>query len=196
MKRIYQIVASFLCAGFISTVMAAPASLAPYTDNPLVEFLAHQRYHTFAGVQIDTASNDHDAMTLIGGVGYFPTDKISLGLYASTRGSDRRFPVRMSSMTGFGVFSDYNLAPQAVLQPFAGLRVGMLDTTGPASPTSLHIAALGGLKWAINSNIRLTAAGVLNWAQEDLLDYTESDDGSYSTSNTDLGIELSLRFGF
>jgi hypothetical protein len=99
-------------------------------------------------------------------------------------------------MNGFGLFSDYNLAPAARLQPYGGLRIGMLDTTGPASPTSLHIAALGGIKLAINPNLAISVAGVFNWTQEDLLDYTQSDNGSFEASQTDLGVEVGMRFGF
>lgn len=197
-KRIQLIIASLLCTGLATASFAAPASLAPYTDNPLVEFLALQRYHAFAGVQMDASSNEHDPVTFIAGMGYFPTERISLGLYASTRGSDRKYPVRMSSMNGFGLFSDYSFAPASRWQPFGGIRLGMLDTSGPANPTSLHIAAQGGMKFAITPNIRLTAAAVINWTEEKLLDYEEAQNnpGAWDAANTDLGFEIGIRCGF
>jgi len=196
MKIVRSIIASLILTAIALPAFAASAGLAPYTDNPLVEFLARQRYHVLAGIQADTASNDHDVLTFIGGIGYYPAEQLALGLYASVRSSDRLLPYRMSRMYGFGLFSEYNFAPTATLQPFGGLRIGLIDTTGPGNPTSLHAAALGGAKLAISENLALSAAAVLNWAQEDLLDYEQFDDGSFSTSNTDIGIEIGLRFGF
>lgn len=182
---------------FAFPAVATPPALAPYTDNPLVEFLSQQRYHTFIALQADTASNDHDALTLIGGFGYFPLEKLSVGIYGSVRNSDRRYPSRMKQMYGFGLFTEYNFAPAAAVQPFGGLRLGIIDTTGPSNPTSMHAAALGGVKIAFNRNVALSLSGVFNWTEEDLLHYRQNEeDGSFKSSNTDFGIELGLRLGF
>jgi hypothetical protein len=199
MKLQSYLMTSILFVAMATPVFAVSPGLAPYTDNPLVEFLARQRYHVVLGVQADTASNDHDPVTLVGGFGYFPMDKLSVGLYASLRNSDRKHPTEMRQMYGFGLFSEYNFAPDAVLQPFGGLRLGFIDTTGPANPTTQHAALLGGVKFSLNRNLALTAAGVLNWTKDEILDHKESfTDGnvSYSGSNTDVGIEIGLRFGF
>ncbi len=181
---------------FTTSAWAVPAGLAPYTDNPLVEFLARQRYHLFVSTQIDTSSNDHDTLGLVGGIGYFPTEKASVGLYGSVRNSDRRFPRRMRQMIGFGLFTEYNLAPYSAVQPFGGLRLGFIDSSGHTNPTSAHAALLGGLKFAFNRNVALSISGVFNWTEDDILDYKEDDDGTFSSSDTDLGVEIGLRFGF
>lgn len=185
------------CLGmFTASASATPAGLAPYTDNPLVEFLAQQRYHLFAATQIDTSSNDHDAMSLIGGFGYFPAERVSVGLYGSLRNSDRQFPRRMKQMIGFGVFTEYNANSYGSLQPFGGLRLGFIDSSGPNNTTSTHAAILGGVKFAFNNHVALSLSGVFNWAEDDIFDYTEDDDGTFSASDTDVGVEIGLRFGF
>jgi hypothetical protein len=177
-------------------VLAASTALAPYTDNPLVEFLARQRYHVVLGLQADLASNDHDALSLVAGFGYFPVSQLAVGVYGTVRNSDRLYPFRMKQMYGLGLFSEYNFAPVAAIQPFAGGRFGFIDTSGPGNPTSMHAAALGGVKIAFNKNIALSTAAVLNWTADDILDYKQSSDGTFKSSNTDIGIEVSLRFGF
>lgn len=186
-----------LCLLFTLPAVATPPALAPYTDNPLVEFLSQQRYHAFVNLQADTASNDHDVLTIVGGIGYFPLEKLSVGLYGSVRRSDRLYPVRMKHMTGFGLFTEYNLAPYAVVQPFGGLRLGFIDSNGPGNPTSKHVAALAGLKFAFNQNVALSLSGVFNWTSDDILDYKQNkEDGSFTSSDTDVGVEVGLRFGF
>ena len=196
MKTLQRTIASLFLTVLVAPALATSAGLAPYTDNPLVEFLARQRYHVVLGLQADTASNDHDALTLIGGIGYYPIEQLAVGAYASVRNSDRLYPYRMKQMYGFGLFSEYNFAHTAVLQPFGGLRLGFIDTTGPGNPTTMHAAAMGGIKLAFNRNVALAVAGVFNWTQDDILDYKQSDDGTFSSSNTDLGVEVGLRFGF
>ncbi len=197
MKFLYSSLIVCLCSLVSISALATPAGLAPYTDNPLVEFLARQRYHVFIGTQVDTSSNDHDALSLIGGLGYFPVENLSIGVYGSLRNSDRLFPQRMKQLYGVGLFAEYNTAPRAAVQPFGGLRLGIIDTTGPTNPTSVHAALLGGLKFALNNNVAVSFSGVLNWTEEDILDYKQNkQDGSFSTSNTDFGIEIGLRFGF
>lgn len=174
----------------------APSRLAPYTDNPLVQSLAQQRLFVEAATQIDTASNDHDTLSFFGILGTYISDSWTAGAYGSVRGSDRRFPNRMSTMYGIGAFSEYNLAPQAAVQPFGGARLGIIDTDGPANPTSLHIAGILGVKVPLTERLILSAAGILNWAEEDILDYTENEDGSFSAENQDFGLEFGLRFAF
>jgi len=147
----HGLVICILCL-FTAEAWATPAGLAPYTDNPLVEFLSRQRYHVFVGTQIDTSSNDHDLLGFVGGIGYFPAEKVSVGLYGSLRNSDRRWPRKMRQMIGFGLFTEYNFAPFDTIQPFGGLRVGFIDSSGPNNPTSFHTAALGGVKFAFNQN--------------------------------------------
>lgn len=198
MKFLYSSLIVCLCSLVSIPALATPAGLAPYTDNPLVEFLARQRYHAFIGTQIDPSSNDHDTLGLVGGMGYFPLDKVSVGVYGSLRNSDRRWPRKMRQMIGFGLFTEYNFAPYNTWQPFGGLRVGFIDSTGPYNPTSFHTAILGGVKVAFNENVALSIAGVFNWAQDPIFDYNDNYDElrAGSGSQTDLGIEIGLRFGF
>ncbi len=177
--------------------LATPAALAPYTDNPLVEFLSQQRYHLFLNIQADPSNNDHDTLSFVGGIGYFPLEKLSVGLYGSVRNSDRLYPVRMKQMLGLGLFAEYNLAPYATVQPFGGLRYGFIDSSGRGNPTSTHAALLGGLKFAFNQNTALSVAGVFNWAEDEIFDYKQNKgDGSFTGSQTDFGIEVGIRFGF
>ena len=193
---VYHVILS-VCTLLVLPVAAQPAALAPYTDNPLVEFLAQQRYHAFLSVQADTASNDHDVLSLIGGIGYFPLENLSVGVYGLLRNSDRQLPQYMRQWRGFGFFSEYNLAPQSAVQPFGGLRLGFIDLTGPGSPTTLHAAALGGIKFAFNRNVALSLSGVFNWTDEEILNYKQNlEDRSFKASNTDVGIEMGLRLGF
>ena len=197
MKFLQQGLIAGLCLSFALPAVATPPALAPYTDNPLVEFLSQQRYHTFVAVQADTASNDHDTLSLIAGLGYFPREKVAAGLYGSVRNSDRRLPLRMKQMIGFGLFTEYNYAPYATVQPFGGLRLGFIDSSGHTNPTSFHAAAIGGMKFAFNQNVALSISGVLNWSEDDIFDYKENmDDGTSKSSNTDFGIEIGVRFGF
>jgi len=173
------------------------ARASTYLDNPLMEKMLIQRYHVIFATPIDTASNDHDRFSLLGGLGLCLDDHWAAGVYGSYRRSDRLFPKRMKSIHGFGVYGEYTLTPQAAIQPFAGARFGFIDTSGPSYPTSLTAAGILGARVPLSENLSLFSSLVLGWSQEELLDWTDDvENVPGSGSRTDLSVEIGLRLRF
>jgi hypothetical protein len=147
--------------------------------------------------RVDPQSNEEDPIGFLAGVGYQFTDSLTAGLYASYQGTDRELPVEMSRMYGFGAYAEQDLSVGYALMPFVGASAGLIDTTGPSSPTVFHATGSLGLKYQLRDNALISAAGTFHWADQAIFDYEHRDNAKgYRVSDTDLTLDLGVRFLF
>jgi hypothetical protein len=189
--------AGLIGRGVALGILAATTVQADYSANPLVRTLKHQQFEVKGAAQFDFADNDHDTVGWLGGMGWRATELWTLGIYGSIRGSERRLPTRMHQMYGLGLYADVTLFAQDPWTSFAEARIGMLDPSGPFYPTSMHLAGLLGVRWALTQRMQLSLAGVAQWATHAVFNYEATADGnSFAADRTDFGIEAGMRFAF
>ncbi len=126
-------------------------------------------------------------------------DSWTAGVYGQFYTSDRDLPRKSEMVYGVGGFAEYAWDPDFPLQPYAGLRVGFLDPTGPLAPTLPYLGGYAGVKYALTPAIGLTAAVTYHWAGEDdgfkAYNYRRSSSG-YRADDSDLTFDVGVRFAF
>ncbi len=136
---------------------------------------------------------------LLGAFGVGIGDALTVGAYGQFFTSDRDLPVKMESVYGIGGFAEYAMRIGYAVVPYAGLRIGMLDPTGPGSPTVPYVGGLLGVKYPLTDVISLTVAMTLHWAGDDgdyeAYNYKRSA-RRYSADATDITFDAGLRYAF
>jgi hypothetical protein len=80
--------------------------------------------------------------------------------------------------------------------PFAGIRAGVITTSGPHSPTVLAGVATLGLKLQINRSWVLACSANYHVADERIYDYEKTSPSTYDIENTDLTYDVGIRWLF
>ncbi len=136
---------------------------------------------------------------LLGAFGVDVGDALTLGVYGQVYTSERDLPVAVDIVYGLGGFAEYAISIGYAVVPYAGLRVGMLDPTGPTSPTLPYVGGTFGLKYPLTDVVSLTAAVTVHWAGDkddyEAYDY-ERTGGSYSADSTAVTFDAGLRYAF
>lgn len=136
---------------------------------------------------------------LLGAFGVGIGDALTVGAYGQFFTSDRKMPVEVASVYGIGGFAEYAVRLGYTVVPYVGLRVGMLDPSGPGSPTVPYVGGIVGLKYPVTDVISLSAAVTLHWAGDDdnyaAYNYTRSV-GRYRADSTDVTFDVGLRYTF
>jgi hypothetical protein len=131
----------------------------------------------------------------LAGIGYLPQDNLTVGVYGSFQTTDRNLPRKMRRMYGAGAYLEYDLTVGYRLMPFVGASVGMIDTTGPAYPTALHLVGTFGVKYALQDSLCLSLSINGHWASEDLFDY-KTDGVNWDANPYDITMDAGVRFLF
>lgn len=136
---------------------------------------------------------------LLGAFGVGIGEALTVGAYGQFFSSDRDLPVKMASVYGIGGFAEYAIRTGYVIVPYAGLRLGILDPSGPGAPTVPYVGGIVGLKYPLTDVISLTAAVTLHWADKEghyeAYNYKRSG-GNYSADSTDITFDAGLRYAF
>ncbi len=136
---------------------------------------------------------------LLGAFGVGIGEALTVGAYGQFFTSDRDLPVKMETVYGVGGFAEYAIRIGYVVTPYVGLRIGMLDPSGPGSPTVPYVGGNVGVKCPLTAGITLTAAVTLHWADNDgnyeAYNYKRAG-GSYSADATDITFDVGLRYAF
>ncbi len=136
---------------------------------------------------------------LLGSFGVGINERLMAGLYTQVYTSDRDLPSRTKRFYGIGGFVEYGWDLSFTLEPYAGLRVGILDPTGPVAPTLPYIGCYTGVKYALNERAALTASLTYHWAGEEdgfkAYDYKRKG-SSYRSSSSDLTLDVGVRLAF
>ncbi len=136
---------------------------------------------------------------LLGAFGVGIGDALTVGAYGQFFTSDRDLPVKMESVYGIGGFAEYAIRIGYEVVPYVGLRVGMLDPTGPGSPTVPYVGGIVGLQYPLTDAVSLTVAMTLHWAGDDddyeAYNYKRSAAG-YRADATDITFDTGLRYAF
>lgn len=136
---------------------------------------------------------------LLGAFGVGIGDSLTVGVYGQVLTSDRDLPVDVDLVYGVGGFAEYAIGIGYAVVPYAGLRVGMLDPTGPTSPTLPYVGGSFGLKCPLTDVTSVSAAVTVHWAGEkgDYEAYNyERSGGSYSADSTAVTFDVGLRYAF
>jgi hypothetical protein len=136
---------------------------------------------------------------LLGAFGIGIGDALTIGVYGQLFTSDRDLPVKMETVYGLGGFGEYAIQIGYAVTPYIGMRIGMLDPTGPASPTVPYVGGIAGLKYPLTDVISLSASVTVHWAGDDgayeAYNYKRSGSG-YSADTTDVTFDAGLRYAF
>ena len=136
---------------------------------------------------------------LLGAFGVGIGEALTVGVYGQVFTSDRDLPAAVDIVYGVGGFAEYAILSGYTVVPYAGLRVGMLDPTGPNSPTVPYVGGSFGLKYPLTDAISLSVAVTLHWAGDkgdyEAYNYKYSG-GSYSADSTDVTFDAGLRYAF
>jgi hypothetical protein len=133
---------------------------------------------------------------LLGGLGYYFTDRLSAGVYGSWTDADRRYPSKTDEIWGVGGFGEFTFENQMNLVPYLGLRCGIEDVKGPDGQTILHTAGSAGVKIYLTDVWMMTVAGTAHWADDDLFNYDEKGVGVAETDDTNLTLDVGVRYLF
>ncbi len=136
---------------------------------------------------------------LLGAFGVGIGDAFTVGVYGQVFTSERDLPYKAEAVYGIGGFAEYAIKIGYAVVPYAGLRIGMLDPTGPGSPTVPYVGGTVGLKYPLTDVISISAAVTLHWAGDDgpyeAYNYKRSG-GGYSADSTDVTFDAGLRYSF
>lgn len=150
-----------------------------------------------AQVIVDPDGDNGDVTPgLLGGLGYYFTDRLSAGVYGSWTDADRRYPSKNSTIWGLGGFGELTFENQMNVVPYLGLRLGIEDEGGPDGATVLHAAASAGLKIYLTDVWLMTVAGTAHWADDDMFNYDEKGPGVAEMDDTNLTLDIGLRYLF
>lgn len=157
----------------------------------------HGPYELRVQAIVDPTDSEDANVGGLFGLGYQVAPNLTLGGYGSLVTSDREVPVRAEKQWGLGGFGEMDLSFGYALMPYVAGSVGMLDITGPTSPTALHLSASLGVKLALAPRFSLYTAGTFHWASDDVFDFEEGDGGiGGSADDTDATIDVGARFYF
>lgn len=136
---------------------------------------------------------------LLGAFGINIGESWTAGIFGQVLTSDRDLPEKMSRVYGIGGFAERAFDIGYDVSPYAGLRIGMLDPSGPGSPTLPYAGGYLGLKYPLTKNISLSAALTLHVADSKgkYEAYNYKRDGYvYSADSTDITFDTGLRCAF
>jgi len=136
---------------------------------------------------------------LLGAFGIGIGNSWTVGIYGQILTSDRDLPEKMSVLYGIGGFAECGFDIGYAVSPYAGLRVGMLDPSGPTSPTLPYAGGYLGLKYPLTKAISLSAAVTLHVSggKSGYEAYNYKRNGnSISSDSTDITFDTGLRCTF
>ncbi len=136
---------------------------------------------------------------LLGSFGIGMGDSWTVGAYGQVVTSDRDLPNRVKQFFGIGGFAEYRLSRELPVAPYAGVRAGILDSTGPSAPTLPYVGGYAGVLYPLNDLVSFSLALTYHWAGEEdgfeAYDYRRSGSGFRSESSAitlDAGVRLAF----
>lgn len=191
MKRLWTVVVA------IVMVAAAVEASGRYLRHPVFQHLPPMEMRV--ETQFGYGDTGDLPFGLLGAFGVGIGEALTVGAYGQVFTSDRDLPVDVDLVFGLGGFAEYVIDIGYTVVPYVGLRVGMLDPTGPTSPTVPYVGGSFGLEYPLTDVVSLSAALTLHWAGDDgdyeAYNYKRSG-GSYSADTTAVTFDAGLRYGF
>lgn len=136
---------------------------------------------------------------VLGAFGIGISDALTAGVYGQFFTSDRDLPYKVSFVRGGGGFAEYAIDMGGALTPFAGLRLGVLDPSGPGSSMVTYAGGYAGVKYPLTKTVSVSAALTLHLASDrdsyKAYNYERSG-SSYTADTTDVTFDAGLRYAF
>jgi hypothetical protein len=184
-------------AGFVVSAATGEETSNRYLRHPFFHHLPAMELR--AESQIGTGGSGDIPFGLLGAFGIGMGESLTVGVYGQVAESDRELPYKSSLIYGLGGFAEVDFDLEYTLLPYAGLRVGMLDPSGPKSPTLPYVGGYLGVKYPLNQTVSLSAAVTLHWAGEkdgyEAFNYDEHG-AEYSADTSDVTFDAGVRCAF
>lgn len=195
MKRL--MIGMVACLVGVGSASAADSASSRYLRHPVFQSLPEME------VRVETQFGYGDTgdlpFGLLGAFGIGLSDALTAGIYGQVFTSDRDLPNEVDIVYGVGGFGEYAMDFGSAMIPFVGLRLGMLDPTGPSSPTVPYAGGYLGLKYRLTPKVSASVAVNLHWAGDkddyEAYDYKRSGSG-YSDDSSAVTFDAGLRYAF
>jgi hypothetical protein len=176
---------------------AGAGSSNPYLQAPIFQNLPPMEWRI--ETQFGYGDSGDLPCGLLAGFGVGLSDALTVGAYGQVNGSDRDLPAKSGYAFGLGGFAEYAIQLGYTLVPYVGVRLGMLDLTGPGSPTLPYAAGIVGATYPLTDKVSVSAAFTFHVAGESggysAYNYERSGD-RYSADKSDLTVDVGLRYRF
>ncbi|HAS81487.1 MAG TPA: hypothetical protein DCS43_02110, partial [Verrucomicrobia bacterium] len=130
---------------------------------------------------------------VLGAFGIGLSEAVTVGIYGQLFTSDRDLPNKTSVIYGIGGFGEVYFDLGIAASPYIGLRLGMIDPTGPSTPTLPYVGGYTGLIYPLTEKISISVAVTLHWAGKDgdfeAYNYEHTSNGGYTAESTDITID-------
>jgi len=191
--------------GLMMRVVAGLVAVGAVAAEASDRYLRHPFFHNLPPMEVrvetqfgygDTGDLPFGLLGTFGiGLGEFWT----VGAYGQLYTSDRELPDKAAMVYGLGGFAEYGFRIGYPVTPYAGVRLGILDPSGPTSPTLAYGGGYIGVKYPLTKAISLSAAVTLHVASSkgsyEAYNYDRSG-YTYSADSSDITFDTGLRYAF
>ena len=151
---------------------------------------------TRAQLVLDPDGGDEAPVGFLFGIGTSPVDRLALGVYASYVGTDRDLPRKMDKLYGYGAYAEWDLTEGYALMPYIGARAGVLNPDGASFSSVGSLAGVIGLRYDVSPALAFSCSLNVLWCSEDYFDYEKKSVTEWDANNTDVTLDLGVRYRF
>jgi len=205
MKRMLMMVIAMVTVVGAVDVFAQAASIGQ-PAKPENRYLRHPIFHRLPPMEtrLETQFGYGDTGDLpfgiLGSFGIGLGEAVKVGMYAQVFTADRDLPNKTDLIYGIGGFGELYFDLGVAVKPYIGLRLGMIDPTGPTTPTLPYVGGYTGLIYPLTARISVSIAVNLHWAGKDgdfeAYNYERTANGGYKAESTDITVDTGLRYAF